>query len=140
VSLKLPYKKFPLNAGGFYHAAMLSVNIALPQKNAPRSKRFEAVIDSGASICQFQADIGKAIGLNVEKGEPQGVIGISGTSSMYRHDVTLYLPGGPVTARVGFSKELPVAGLLGMTGFFEHFNITFDPTALRCELERLFQA
>src|ERR1700722_5878135 len=36
----------------------------------------------------------------------------------------------------GFSDELPLAGLLRMVGFFEHFKITFDPTALCVELER----
>jgi hypothetical protein len=59
---------------------------------------------------------------------------------MYLHDVSLYTPGGIVSARAGFSDDLPIAGLLGMTGFFEHFKITFDPILLRCELERLYRA
>ena len=28
-----------------------------------------------------------------------------------------------------FAKTLPIAGLLGRVGFFEHFKITFDPTS-----------
>ena len=48
---------------------MLNVNIALPSKNAPpRTKRFEAVIDSGASRCIFHASIGRFIGLEIEEG------------------------------------------------------------------------
>jgi hypothetical protein len=140
VSLKLPYKKFPIKGEGFYYSAILPVNIALPEKNAPRSKRFEAIIDSGASLCQFQAGIGKALGLDIEKGELREVMGISGPSRMYIHEISLYIPGGPIKAKAGFSDELPVLGLLGMNGFFEHFNITFDPIGLRCLLERLYQA
>jgi hypothetical protein len=56
------------------------------------------------------------------------------------HDITLYIPGGPVQITAGFKENLSVAGLLGMTGFFEHFNVTFDPTAKECQLERIYHA
>ena len=69
VSLKLPYKKVPDGKGGFGYYAVVPVNIALPTTNAPRSKRFEGIIDSGASRCVFHAQIGRAIGLDIKKGE-----------------------------------------------------------------------
>ena len=43
-------------------------------------------------------------------------------------------------ARAGFSDELPLAGLLSMFGFFEHYRVIFDPIAFRVELERLYHA
>jgi hypothetical protein len=52
--------------------------------------------------------------------------------------VALYVPGGIVNIRAGFSDDLPIAGLLGMNGFFDHFNVYFNPTAHQCELERIF--
>ena len=119
---------------------MLSVSLALPAKNAPRTKRFEAIIDSGASRCMFHASIGRYIGLDIEKGEVEETAGITGEARTYLHDVTLYVPGGPVIIRAAFSEELPTAGLLGMNGFFEHFRITFDPTEEHCELERIHKA
>jgi hypothetical protein len=141
VSLKLPYKKYPdSKTGGFFYAAALPINIALPQKNAPRSKRFEAIIDSGATVCQFQSAIGRAIGLQIEQGELVETMGIAGPTKMYMHEISLHIPGGVVTTKAGFSDSLPILGLLGMVGFFEHFKITFDPSALRCELERHFRA
>jgi len=139
VSLKFPYKKYPA-PGGFFYAATIPVNIALPAKNSPRSKRFEAIIDSGASQCIFHANIGRAIGLDIEKGELATTNGIAGPTNVFLHDISLYVPGGIVAARAGFSDALPLAGLLGMTGFFENFKITFDPTAFRVELERLYRA
>ena len=62
--------------------------------------------------------------------------GIGGSESTYLHDIALYIPGGPVKIKVGFKERLPVAGLLGMSGFFEFFKITFDPDSKACNLER----
>ena len=140
MSLKLPYKKFPLHGGGFSYSATLNVNIALPAKNAPRTKRFEAVIDSGASRCLFHGSIGRFIGLDIEKGPVEDTLGIAGSSKTHLHEISLYLPGGIVNVTAGFSDDLPIAGLLGMNGFFDHFKVVFDPTAQRCEIERMFLA
>ncbi len=140
MTLKIPYKKFPLHGGGVTYSATLNVNIALPAKNAPRTKRFEAVIDSGASRCIFHASIGRFIGLEIERGPVEETLGISGVSRTCLHDISLYAPGGIVNIRAGFSEDLPIAGLLGMNGFFDHFKVIFDPTAQRCEVERLFLA
>jgi hypothetical protein len=138
--LKLPYKTGPLPGGGVSATAMLNVNISLPAKNAPRTKRFEAVIDSGATRCIFHSDIGKFIGLEIEKGTVEETLGVNGVSRTYIHDIALFLPGGAVNIRAGFSDELPIAGLLGMNGFFDHFKVTFYPIAQRCDLERIFRA
>lgn len=140
MSLKVAYKKNPDSRDGFYYAAYLPVSIALPEKNSPRTKRFEALIDSGASYCMFNAAIGKAIGLEIEKGELVKSFGISGPANSYLHNIHLHAPGGIIETIGCFSDELPVLGLLGMRGFFDHFNVLFDSTALECEITRLFQA
>jgi hypothetical protein len=84
--------------------------------------------------------IGRAIGLEIEKGEPTQTLGVAGAADLFLHDISIFIPGGPVMARAGFSDNLPIAGLLGMFGFFEHFKIVFDPTAFHVELERLYSA
>lgn len=140
MSLKIPYRKAPDGKGGFAYYSALPVNIALPEKNAPRSKRFEAIIDSGASRCIFHADIGTAIGLDTLKGAVETTLGVAGPTNTYLHDICLYVPGGVIAVRAGFSADLPVAGLLGMQGFFDAFRITFDPTLLHCELDRVYNA
>jgi hypothetical protein len=142
VSLKIPYKKYPAPTAprGFFYAASVPVNISLPTENVPRSKRFDAIIDSGASGCLFHGLIGRAIGLEIEKGRPAKTLGVSGPADLFLHEIKIYIPGGPITTMAGFSDKLSLAGLLGMSGFFEHFKITFDATALRVELERIYQA
>lgn len=139
MSLKIPYKKYPdsLSPAGFYYVASLPINIGLSVKNSPRSKRFDAIIDSGASSCVFHASIGRAIGLEIEKGLAALTQGFAGPTKLYLHDISLFVPGGMVATRAGFSDELPIAGLLGMVGFFESFRVTFDPIALQVELDRI---
>jgi len=142
VSLKVPYKKYPTTyaESGYYYSASVPVSIALPAKSSPRSKRFDAIIDSGASSCIFHASIGRAIGLDIENGQLTETLGVAGATRIYLHDISLYAPGGIIATRAGFSDDLPIAGLLGMAGFFENYKISFDPIALQCELERLYQA
>ncbi len=119
---------------------MLSVQISLPIANAPRTKRFEVVIDSGATRCLFHADIATFLGVDLKACAIEVTQGIGGYEDTYLHDVILYIPGGPVTIKAGFKENLPVAGLLGMSGFFEHFKVTFDGAAQCCILERVFRA
>lgn len=138
--MKIPYKESPNAKGEVCQYAALNVHIALAKDHAPRSKRFEAIIDSGATRTTFHASIGEAIGLDIDKGELEEPMSITGKKGKtYIHEIDLYLPGGVVRTRVAFSQELPVAGLLGMMGFFEHFKITFDPTGRHVELERVHQ-
>ena len=138
--LKIAYKIFPDPHGGVLYSAVLNVQLALASQNAPRTKRLEAVIDSGASRCIFHSAIGRSIGLDIRSGMKEEVMGISGSQTMYIHEISLYVPGGAVVTRAGFSDDLPLAGLLGMKGFFEHFKILFDPVQQACELERLHKA
>jgi len=67
-------------------------------------------------------------------------MGIAGPANTYLHDISLYAPGGIIAIRAGFSADLPVAGVLGIEGFFDSFKITFDPILLRCELDRIYKA
>ena len=142
MTLKFPYQKYPDpdSKGGFFYSAVLPVSVALPALHSPRSKRFEAYIDSGATYCQFQSAMGRALGFDIEKGELVKTMGISGPTEVYLHEISLYLPGGIVSTIATFSESLPVLGLLGMKGFFEHFTVTFNPFALRVELERIYSA
>lgn len=78
--MRLPCKVFPVQDGSHIYSARLTVSIGLPHTHAPRTKRFEAVIDSGASRCMFNADIGRFIGLDIEAGRLEQTVGISSLS------------------------------------------------------------
>ena len=71
----------------------------------------------------------ESIGLNIQAGEEDETTGVSGQrTKIYLHNVSLYIQGQIIKIRAGFTGELPLAGLLGRIGFFEHFKITFDPS------------
>ena len=91
----------------------------------------------------FHSSVGESIGLNIEKGEPSETVGVSGAATkMYLHNVSLYILGNMFKIRAGFTNELPLAGLLGRTGFFEHFKVTFDHSTNPpgFDLERIYRA
>jgi hypothetical protein len=46
----------------------------------------------------------------------------------YIHRVRLLLAGETFETSVVFAEKLPVAGILGQVGFFDHFTVTFDWT------------
>lgn len=131
---------FPIQDGSHIYCAQLNVSIALPYQNAPRTKRFEAVVDSGASRCMFNADIGRSIGLDIEAGRREETLGISGRSCVYIHEIALYVPGGSINVKAGFMEGLQVSGLLGMNGFFENFNVRFDLSELIFDIDRTHRA
>lgn len=101
------------------------------------------MIDSGASICMFHSSIGESIGLNIEKGEKDETVGVSGAPTvMYRHKIHLHVLGNMFKIQAGFCGDLPLSGLLGRIGFFEHYKITFDGSTNPpgFELERIYRA
>jgi hypothetical protein len=140
--LRFPYKTYPDNKGGFDWWALLPVQISNHAKHSPPTKRFEALVDTGASRCIFHATLGKAIGLNVGKGKEDQTVGVSGKPTIiYLHDISLYVPGGHIfKITAGFSDELPMAGILGRNGFLEHFKVLFDPSGETpgFDIERVF--
>jgi hypothetical protein len=119
------------------YAAILPVQIALPTSSAPRTKRIEAVIDSGAGRCLFHANFATAIGLDLKAGEREVLNGIGGPEETWVHEITLYTFGGPISIRAGFKENLPLAAPLGMNGFFQHFIVRFDGGAQECTLDRI---
>lgn len=123
--------------------AVLPVQISDPARHSPPCRKFEAVIDSGATLCLFHSSIGTAIGLNIEKGESDETMGVNGVATkLFKHKVNLHVLGSMFRIEAGFTDQLPLAGLLGRIGFFEHFKITFDPSTNPpgFELERIYRA
>jgi hypothetical protein len=61
---------------------------------------------------------------------------------IYFHKVRVLLFGEFFDTMAGFSRELSVAGLLGIRGFFENFIVTIDSSAdpPRCEIEKIHRA
>jgi hypothetical protein len=93
--VKIDYKIRPDKYGSHTYWAMLNVQLSLPIANAPRTKRFEALIDSGAARSLFHADIGRFLGLDIQEGDHERVVGVAGPSDSWIHPVRLYVYGTP---------------------------------------------
>jgi len=90
----------------------------------------------------FAKGIATALGIDLESGTRTARLGIGGKQIAWLHPVVLYIGEHALEINAAFASNLPVAGLLGRIGFFEHFKITFDPTSdpPGLELERVFRA
>jgi len=87
----------------------------------------DALVDSGAVISLFTADVGRALGLKVEDGEPFKPTGISGNLTAYLHSIKLKVGEIDIQTRAAFTDQLALKiNLLGREGLFEHFQVVFN--------------
>jgi len=103
-----------------------------------KTKYFQAVVDSGSDDCYFHADALKPFGITLTDGieSTLGGVGRNTAIPVYYHDVYILVGvDWKICVRAGFSNELSVAGILGRTGFFDHFRLLFDHTDVPPVLE-----
>ncbi len=90
----------------------------------------EALIDSGAASCIFDAQFAEALGImEIEDGVKTIFEGVSGHILIgFRHNVTLLVGGRRFhNVHIAFSHDMPdnAVNILGQQGFFELFPIKF---------------
>jgi hypothetical protein len=136
-SVKISYKVQPDRYGDHLYTVVLKTQVSLPFVNSPRTRQLEVIVDSGASRCMFHADIGRYLGLDIQKGDLENTQGIQGATKSWIHPIRLHIFGAPIDVHAGFMDGIPCAGLLGMNGFFDHFLVSFIHPALACEIHRI---
>ncbi len=91
-------------------------------ENNNQKIRTDAIIDSGASISIFKADIAKAIGIDLKKGVKRIFQGASAKLVGYVHKVTLIIDSFRFKCKVAFSDDLQTSfNLLGRESVFDKF-------------------
>jgi hypothetical protein len=98
----------------------------------------KAVVDSGSPYCLFRAQIGEWIGIDVQRGEEGQLGGIIANvrEPIYFHRVQLLIENSwRLEVLAGFMKNVGVAAILGRSGFFDCFRVTFDHSTHPPELE-----
>ena len=92
----------------------------------------------------FPASTARDLGIDLLESRSERRRGIGGSEKVFMHAVNLHF--GPyiidIDIEACFMDHLPIAGLLGPRGFFEHFRITFDPTGRTpgMEFERVYRS
>ena len=129
--MKFEYKRY---------GRILRPVIPIKIKRGDRAVRYEVLVDSGADICIFDGGIGDILGIDVESGERQTVGGIAGQSAAYYlHQIEIEVGGWPYKIRAGFLRNVAGGfnyGVVGQTGFFEHFVVKFDMQKTEVDLRR----
>jgi hypothetical protein len=94
-------------------------------------------------VCSTRA-VGRAVGIKkVETGKEGSLGGVVGgaVDKVYYHPVKLCLDAHMINVIAGFSENLGVAAILGRSGLFDHYTISFDPcnNPPGLELERFYR-
>lgn len=127
--MRFPYQKLLVkDHRGNIHVAyrpLIPVEIAVSEKKILTY----GLIDSGADVCLFGADLCRKLGLKMTAGKKQDLRGIGkGCVTFYLHRIFLRIGTDQVVTEVGFSEEvehIPFA-VLGQKGFFENFLVAFN--------------
>ena len=139
-TLKYDYRKFPAEPSKAFPRRLSAIRPVIPIQliRGEKRVRYYTLIDSGADLCIFHAEIGELIGIEVESGKLLQFSGISGQQlTAYFHDIKIEVGGYEFDCYAGFSRDtgnLPY-GLLGQLGFFNFFDILFDYNKGRIELK-----
>lgn len=91
--------------------------------------RYEVLVDSGADGNIFDAEIGKILNIDIERGEKKTVGGITGvTEEYYIHPVIINVGGWEYKTQAGFLPNIAHLGygVVGQRGFFDIFIVKFD--------------
>jgi hypothetical protein len=103
-----------------------------------REIAYEALVDSGADACIFDAQLGEALGINISAGEENRVSGITGAlESYFVHPVTIRVGGFSFDIEAGFLPNIAKMGygIIGQKGFFDLFIVKFDYKKEEIELK-----
>lgn len=138
--MKFPYRKFTLPE---YHdcfgRSILKPIIPVKISFGGKFIRHEALIDSGADFCIFEAEIGEYLGINIREGVKISFRGIQGgkDSVAFLHQVVLNVGGWDYEIMVGFSDGISRKGFgaLGQKGFFDLFVVKFNLASEEIEIK-----
>lgn len=101
------------------------IPVTLRVKNA--SVVYEALVNSGADMCMFPAEIGELLGLDIRQGKRGSLGGVVGQSvDAYYHEIDIEIGGNVTHATAGFTEESRFDhGFLGQRGIFNYYTVHF---------------
>ena len=85
-----------------------------------------ALVDSGASISLFDAQIADVLGINLTEGKKEELQGIVGTVTVYIHEVHCSIKWYSFLCRIAFAQNFGELQILGRLDFFERFTVLLD--------------
>lgn len=129
--MKFKYKK--------YEPTVLRPVIPIEVSYNDISVPYEVLVDSGADLCIFDAQIAEILRIDLKKGEERRVSGITGVDESYfLHKVAISVGGWEYQIEVGFLPQMGSFGygVVGQKGFFDIFVVKFDLIKEEIELKQ----
>ncbi|MDO8654846.1 MAG: aspartyl protease family protein [bacterium] len=93
------------------------------------SRKFDALIDSGADISLFNTQVAELLGFDLSKAKSRNFLGISGGIKAHAlEDIEIKIEGMDKSIKipVSFVASSSVGLLLGQEGFFDQYQIKFE--------------
>jgi len=124
-----------------YNGKTLRPVIPIKVKNGASEIGYQVLVDSGADLCLFDAQIGEILGIDVKSGQGREVFGVGGKASIYYlHKITIEVGGWSYGIEAGFmpgvgGRTIP-HGIVGQNGFFDLFIVKFDLLKEEIELKQ----
>lgn len=101
-----------------------------------KKKEFYALIDSGATISVFRAEVADSLGIEIEKGKETYLGGVGGRIKGYIHVLKVEVAGKKFNCPIVFSREYLVSfNLLGRAAVFPKFRIIFEEKKQNVQLD-----
>ncbi|MBI3458871.1 retroviral-like aspartic protease family protein [Candidatus Azambacteria bacterium] len=129
--MKFPYKK--LSSG--ISRPIIPIEVVYREK----ALGYYALIDSGADINVFPAEIADLLGIDIKKGKRGEISGITQgeVQVYYTHPIIINVGGWKYKTSAAFMPTLSKNGygLLGQNGFFNLFKVKFDHSKQEIELQ-----
>ena len=126
----VPYTTYPLPATAAFPSGREAKRPVLVAKltNGKNQLSCVVLVDSGADYCAFPRSFMQPLGLDALISPVENTLGVS-TSQVPTHFCNVIVDLGPMRIAVyaGFTVGLDQIGmgLLGQSGFFDSFNVTF---------------
>jgi len=129
--MKFNYKKFSLsNKSDFFGAAIFKPIIPVKIFYGEQALKYDALVDSGADFCIFDAEVGEYLGIDIRSGRKEKFGGIQELRGAvaYLHKIDLNIGGWDYRTIISFSYDIAKRGfgILGQKGFFDIFIVKFD--------------
>ncbi len=118
------------------------INVRLVYQNGRPSQSIECLVDSGAHVCIFSADLCSSLGIKrLEDGIRDQLAGIINgpIAPVYYHRLKIVIASEQFETMAGFSDQVAFGGILGRRGFFENFIVTIDSSTIPpfCEIHKI---
>lgn len=127
--MKFPYTELPAGEGESVFRPLIPLRLGYPKTHKVTGFQVFGLIDSGADNCLFQKYIGEWLGVDFKKCPSKTVTAANGGPIRCKTaTIELHVAGKIYNTLGDFTEDLPPQHpiILGHTGFFDQFKITFD--------------